>query len=343
MDLSDYSDFLSEHNKALEHRLPILLKSCFASLDAALWLIAGTNYAQALSLLHNSIELAFKAELAKIHPLLIADNRKLDYETFKSFLKDEFSKHDQGSRLNINDFDLDKTITFTDALSRVKELYPGLFKEWDSGLKELQKHRNQIIHYGANEKDFDQYVHIIASTAIPFLDEFLIASNQVFLDKLLGSGIYHETVVARKVADRLQSERLPSQKYILRTVRRKILRAYSELPEPEGEEGHKVGFEKDYLLGEQAEKIIDLEWAGDYSVEIFCKICDSVRTFVKVQPVKEPVLGLIPLALYCPICGLKITEDDKYLALYHVGEIDKEIVDKFFDENRSALEDDGFF
>ncbi len=336
MDPDNRSSSLSEYDKAFDHRLPVLLKSCLDSIDAALWLIAGHEYPQALSLLHNSVELALKAELAKIHPLLIADinsSRRLNYEDFKPFLKDEFSKHPQGSRLNIKDFDLDKTISFTDALSRIKEIYPELFKQWDDKLKELQKYRNQIIHYGANAADLDQYVYVISSIAFPFLDEFLIASHQGSLHKLLGSEIYREMLVARRIADRLHSEMLPPQTYVLRTVILKTLWTYSYFPEPKGEEGHQTMFEKNYLLGEQAEKTIVRAWADDYFVKIICRICNGVWTFVKVQPVKEPELGLEPLALYCPICGLKITEEDKYLALYHVGEIEKRFVDKFFDEN----------
>jgi hypothetical protein len=81
--------------------LPESLRSSFESFMAALWLITDDNFPQALSLLHNSIELAFKAELEQIHPLLIADSKRLDYETLKIYLREEFLKHPRGLHINI--------------------------------------------------------------------------------------------------------------------------------------------------------------------------------------------------------------------------------------------------
>jgi hypothetical protein len=348
MNLDNQSNYSPETDGTPEHRLP-LFRGCVDTLYAALWLIAGENYPQALSLFHSSIELAFKAELARIHPLLIA--AKLDFDTLKSFLKDDFLKHPQGSQLSIkdfdqlsiSDFDLDKTISFIDALARMKDIYPELFQRWGGKIAELHKHRNKIIHYGAISEDDGEYACAIALIALPFLDEFLTLSNQWPLGQILREEMYREIAIARQVTERLVKEKLPLRTYVLRAVRCKVLQSHSTLPEPESEEGYQSVFEKDFVLSQEAEERINRKWFDNFYLEISCRICDSARTFVKVQPIKEPVLDLIPLAVYCPKCGLEINEEDKYLALYHVGKIEKELVDKFFEENRDALEYDGFF
>lgn len=317
--------------------LPEFFRSSFESLLAALWLIAGDNFPQALSMLHNSIELALKAELERIHPLLIVDSKKLDYGTLKMYLRKEFLKHPYGEQIHIKEPGLEKTIIFLEAVSRNKEIYPELITKWEEKLKELHKYRNQIIHAGANSQDDGKYVFLITSIAIPFLDDFFWISNQVSFEKELGSETYRELMVAKRVSDKLKSENLPSQSYILRTLKWKVLQENRYLPEPDGEDGYKASFEKEFVLGQQVEK----EWQYEYSIEVICKICDSVRTFVKVDIVQKPKLGLKPNALYCPVCGLQITEKEKYLAEYHVGEIEQDIVDRFFDENRDALQFDG--
>lgn len=66
-----------EQKRKVAETAPQLLFSCLESIDAALWLIVGNRKAQALVSMHNSVELAFKAELECIHRALIADYKKL--------------------------------------------------------------------------------------------------------------------------------------------------------------------------------------------------------------------------------------------------------------------------
>ncbi len=91
-----------------------------------MWLVAGQRLPQALVMLHNCLELAFKAELEGIHPSLIAKVDRWRYEDLKAILREEFLSHPKGAEISLPDFDFDKTITFTEAMKRVANLYKPL-------------------------------------------------------------------------------------------------------------------------------------------------------------------------------------------------------------------------
>ena len=57
--------FLSQPNKYLAKPVPEFLESSFTALLASFRLISEDNFSQTVSLLHNSIELTLKGELAK--------------------------------------------------------------------------------------------------------------------------------------------------------------------------------------------------------------------------------------------------------------------------------------
>jgi hypothetical protein len=155
----DYQLSLNEFKKAAETTSQLLV-NCLESMDAALWLISGDRIPQALVMLHNSIEMAFKSELERIHRVLIADNRRLDYKALKSLLKDAFHAHPRGREMKIPDFDMERTIVFADAMERVSELYP-IVGTWETKLKRAQYLRNDIVHYGSSPKAGTDYVGVI--------------------------------------------------------------------------------------------------------------------------------------------------------------------------------------
>src|SRR5262245_18539002 len=146
--------------KIRESHSPLAV-SAMESLDAALWLLGGRREPQALSLLHNAIELALKGELENIHRALIADGRRWGYEELKAILREAFLAHPRGASVNLPEFDIDRTITFDEAINRVKDLYPSLLTKWEKQLKKLHSFRNKLIHYGHEPSDISDFVEAI--------------------------------------------------------------------------------------------------------------------------------------------------------------------------------------
>jgi hypothetical protein len=182
-----------------------LLVNCLESIDASLWLIAGNRLPQALTLLANSVEVAFKSELERIHRVLIADKSRLDYKALKSLLRDAFLAHPRGHGLQIPTFDMERTITFAEAMDRVLELYP-MVSVWKSRLQNLYNLRNDIVHYGATQKQDGEYTAAVATVAVPFLTSFLREAQNVELEKFITPGVSRELTVAGQVCDKLQAE-----------------------------------------------------------------------------------------------------------------------------------------
>ena len=208
-----------------------LLVNCLESIDASLWLVAGGRIPQALILLLNSIEIAFKAELERIHRVLIADTRRLDYTALKSLLRNDFLTHPRGQQMIIPEFDMDRTISFTEAMERVKELYP-LVNIWKPRLQELQTLRNDIVHYGASKKQDTAYADRIATVAFPFLNDFLQESSNISLEKAVTSAVFREQLVAREVCERLKKDNEDGGSYVLGTVRLMMLYTFVDWPKP---------------------------------------------------------------------------------------------------------------
>lgn len=327
--IGDYVARLSEQKKALRSTAP-LLGSCFDCIDASLWLIAGGRIPQALSLLHNGIELALKAELERIHRVFIVDNRKLDYQTLKSLLKEAFQSHPHGAQMEIPDFDVEYTITFSEAMKRVKDLYKPLINRWQPQLEAQRKLRNDMVHFGSKPEDEARYAEAIATVAFPFLEKFLEESNQISLEKLVTPGVYRELRVARKVYERLNKEGREPAVYPLKTVAVKVLYDNVEWPKAADDEGWGLVMKAEVGLAIEAEKEVQHEW--DYWIKTECTICDYFQTFVKVKPSAKPIRSLTPLAVRCPRCNLNIYEKEAFLAEYHVGDLGGEVVKKFFEE-----------
>jgi hypothetical protein len=298
--IGDYYERLNVLKKAKEGTTPSLI-SCLDSIDAALWLIAGNRVPQALVMLHNSIEIIFKSELERIDPSLI-------------YIK-------KNSNTN-------KTISFNEALKQVAELYP-LVNKWSNNLEKAKDSRNHIIHYGSKIDDFEKYVVQIVTILFPFLREFL-QEIEVDLEKWLTSPVSREIEVALKTCEQLQKENKAIRRYILKTVSLIMFYQNVDFPRLSTITGVTDG-EEEFEMTEIMEKRLEKEW-DDSFVETSCRICDSISLFVKVEPSAHLQNSLRVLAAKCPHCGLDISEDELYLAEYHVGELDEDEIEKFLRE-----------
>lgn len=306
------------------------LTSSLETIDAALWLIAGERIAQSLSLFHNAIELMLKSELARVNPVLIADLNKFDYKNLKMILREDFLKHPKSTLMNLPNFDIDKTISFTEALSRVGELYESLVRKWRTPLGELQDQRNGIVHFGSTKQDLDRYSNTIVTVALPFIEEFLWEVRQISLEKLILKEVYREYRVADQVCRCLMSQKSQPGEYVLKTLAKEVLVINSEyLSDDDGE--------RDFELAERKWGRSFRRGFTDWTVQSICRLCSGI-VLVKVNPIKNPERKLIPLAVECSKCKLSISENDRYLAEYHFGEIDKPTADEFWQENEDLVD-----
>lgn len=328
MHIIEYLRSVQARNKA-EFRSN-LLNNCIEGIDGAIWLIGGFRIPQALTALYNSIELAFKGELEEIHPILIADTRNLSYDTLKSIMKDEFEQHPLGSRLNISEFDIERTITFDDAMKRVSELHSDIITKWRQKLALLKTHRNQIVHYGAKDEQWGLYTHLIATVALPFLAEYLAESVGLSLETIITPGIFKEVKVAEAVCAKRAAEGKEPRLYCLGTLSVKVRYTFIDWPRYADVAGVNMG-EESFLLSNLLKKEINKEWGHGEWIKTFCEICGCPDAFVKVKPITTPTKRLLPVAIRCPKCALGITEKDEFLAEYHVGELDSNIEREYFE------------
>jgi hypothetical protein len=326
--VGDFYDRINEMQKAQEFGSQPLL-SCMESIDATLWLLAGNRIPQALVMLHNSVEIVFKSELERIHPLLINEIRKLDYEAIKGLLKNSLQSNDRGQKMDIVDFEIernfntDKTITFDEAKKRVAEFHP-VVKPWNSKLTETKNSRNNITHYGSKREDRGTYIGQITTILFPFIETFLREIGIDF-EKLVTSSVYREIQVAKKVCERLEKEHNPIGSYTLKTIALKMLYQNVDFPKASDITG-KDDYDDNWIVGDWMKKQLEKEWDESF-IKKDCKICDSIDLFVKVEPNFNNSLHV--LAAKCPHCGLDISESEEYLAEYHVGELNQEDVEFF--------------
>lgn len=325
-----YAERIAEWKKA-QSASSQLLTNALELIDSALWLVAGGRNSQAVSALHNSIELIFKAELERVHRVLIAD--KFDYKSLKSLLKDAFLKHPQGKSLVIEDYDLEKTITFTEALCRTKDLYPQIGK-WDRHLKRLQSARNDIVHYGSDPNKIDDYVFLIAAVAFPFLAEFLASSNGIDLRKLVGRDIYREVDVANAVCLDMQNNGTTQFRTALKTVQRAVLYRNVEFPQPADADGWiKDNFDREFEAAESLKAELRGRWEGEV-IDAPCHICGSIHAFAEIENFEETgVRDMAPLSLACAVCGLDLSRTDTPLPQIHYGVISAADIEELMRES----------
>jgi uncharacterized protein YlaI len=315
--------------KKVEQEKSALLFNCLASVRASLWLLAGDQIEQAVIILHNSIELAFKAELAQIHPILISE-QKFNYRNLKTLLKKEFESHPRGVSLNIPDLEIDRTINFSEAMKRVIELYPELIGKWESGIIRLQRARNNIVHSGARALDKSEYIYVIAVVAYPFLEEFLQEAQDISLKLIIRPSIYREVSVAAELCERLKDIDKKLSPYVFKTIRHSVFYTYVDWPRASEDILGLESGTSDMLLGEVAEMYIKREWANFNWMRVDCRICDNISTFVKLSNVSLAEQILTPIEVYCPHCGLKIAENEQLLAEVHIGKITEDSSEQFF-------------
>lgn len=339
-----YLGRLDEWKKA-ESAPSTLLSNALELIDGSLWLIAGGRLSLAVSALHNAIELAFKAELEKVHRVLLVDTRQLDYKSLKSLLKESFLDHPQGKGLVIDDYDLEKTITFSEALSRIKELFPWI-DQWNQQLRELQSTRNDIVHRGSGSGKHDEYAYQISTCAFPFLLEFLRASSGIDLKRLVGWEIYRELDVATAACVELKRNGQSGFRKALKTVQCAMIYRNVDFPEPTDSHGFVAGnFDREFETANSVRSYICGGWSG-VTIDVHCKICGSIHAFAEVlemegleeigaiEEIEQVISGdMDPLSLTCAVCGLNLSRGDGPLPRLHYGPISAEDVKKSLREN----------
>jgi hypothetical protein len=211
--------------------------------------------------------------------------------------------------MEIPAFEMERTITFEEAMSRVKDLYP-LVNQWQAELKRLLVLRNDVTHYGANKEKASEYCDMIATVAVPFLTAFLQESSDISLEQLVSSSVFHELEVAKTVCERLKKEKKEDETYALNTVEQMMRYTYiSARP--------KLDMDDEFELVEQTRRAVQKDW-GDGFIETTCRICSST-CFVKVETLTPARRDVEVTAVICGGCDLLIRESELYLAACHVG------------------------
>lgn len=346
--LIESGHFRAEHEKIklLNSRLLI---SAVSVIEAAYWLIGGNRFAQALVMLDTAIELVLKGELERIHRILIADTKNLDFQTLKSLLKEAFRQHPSGKDVLINEFDIERTIYFDMAFDRVAELYPIIKEHWRPRLlptkggneNALHALRNDIVHYGGNVDQEGQYVAAIVEVALPFLEQILALITQhqespVSLRHLLMEWIYRQVDVAQAVLKELRENGLPPATYAIEPLAHHIVWSHTQWPSPQDDQTSIQLSDEWYDFAKR--QVLPKGWDSDLTVEVKCPICGSMAPDQSYVPAKvllddEP-LGeklLVPEGFVCYVCGFLIDPAERYLAKHFAqGIIPEETAAAFF-------------
>jgi len=168
--------------------------------------------------------------------------------------------------------------------------------------------------------------------AVPFIESFLMESRQISLEKLIRPDIYKEIKVAERVCLRLKQERSQPGEYVLYTVGTRLIATQSNyLSSYDGE--------RDFELLKIKEREIEKKWGANWFLFTPCLICDGGTIFVKVHPSKKPMRTLKPLAAECSKCELIITDSDKYLAEYHIDNIDDIAIKEFWNKYEEYVDE----
>ena len=318
----------SEAMEAIRRERSPLLASAIETLDAAIWVMAGGSHAQAVSLFHTVIELSLKAELDRVHRALIADRRSLEYNDLKRILRQEFAAHPRGQALAIPPFDIDKTITFLEAVDRVADLYREVIQPWRKRLEAFHLLRNDIVHAGRRGAAPMGEVEAIVLVAFPFLKTFLgsVLPEGTTVEALVMRRVYREFEVAQNVADhfRRESRELPIPVSVLGCLSRLIVfnRTYvAEFWDRDGyleDEG-----DRDFRLGEQAKREFE-DGTRHHDFTGACHICGNYSLLVSLELDEErsPPQVFVQ-ALSCFKCGLWLEGDSpEALANVHFGPVD---------------------
>lgn len=328
-----------------EHRPP-MLASAIDTFNAAMWVVAGGRLPQAVSLLHTSIELALKSELDRVHRALVAGLKNLDYDDLKRILRNEFASHPKGRDMEIPPFDFDKTITFTDSVTRVGDLYKNTVPRWKTRLVQLHELRNDIVHSGIRGEKSIGYVDAILCVAFPFLDSFLkdILPEGASLENLTTPRVYRELAIASNVADEKKKRKEVLDGDLLEVVASVVKFNGSHLQalvdnmgwiEDEGE--------RDYELRQRVLRAFEQRGYrpdfdnGNFANDQSCRVCgeSSLIVSLDVNELSDTPVVFVK-AVVCYKCGLFLEgSTPASLVNVHFGAIPEDI-------SRAFLRDTGY-
>lgn len=315
--IGDYYARLDERRRIAAGKSQLLVY-CLDLVEAALWSIAGGEDPQAIVQLDGCIEILFKAELETVHRVLVADTRRLDYEGLKRLLRDAFRSHPRGQKLQIDDYDIEQTITFAEAKRRVRDLVPAV-RLRDADIQVLHAARNEIVHYGPDRTRSGDYSRMIATIAFPFVSELLAEVGPVDFGRLVTPPVLRELTVARDVCEMASSKDVDVGPYCLRTVRWRVLHDRVQWPHPDDNSDSVQLDDRDYAVADRVRAQFERRW--DLTLDHHCKICEWYPAFVAVDVETQPVRRLVPKAFECPKCALTIDAADRYLAALHIDDI----------------------
>jgi hypothetical protein len=321
--------------EAIRRERSPLLASAIETLDAAIWVMAGGSHAQAVSLFHTAIELSLKAELDRVHRALIADRRGLEYNDLKRILRQEFAAHPRGQTLSIPPFDIDKTITFLEAIDRVADLYREVIHPWRKRLEAFHSLRNDIVHAGLREAASMGEVEAIVLVAFPFLKTFLgaVLPDGATVEGLVMRRVYREFEVAQVVAEQLRRDQrvLPIPGSVIGCLSRLVIFNRTYVAEFWDRDGYSEDEgDRDFRLGEQAKREFERDaWHHDFTGT--CHLCrnHSLLVSLKLDEEKSPPQVFVQ-ALSCFKCGLWLEGDSpRALANLHFGPVEGDEIEAF--------------
>lgn len=326
--------------EAIRRERSPLLASSIETLDAATWVMAGGSHAQAVSLFHTAIELSLKAELDRVHRALIADRRGLEYNDLKRILRQEFAAHPRGQALSIPPFDIDKTITFLEAVDRVGDLYREVIQPWRKRLEAFHQLRNDIVHAGRRGPSPLGEIEAILLVAFPFLKTFLgaVLPAGATVESLVMRRIYREFEVAHQAVEhrKRKSSQDPIGADALACLSRLIVFNRSHVADLWDRDGYLLDEgDRDYELGEQAKREFERDGLH-HDFTGLCRICSNHSALISLELEEERASPRVYVkALSCFKCGLRLDGDSpEAIANIHFGPVEP-------DQMRAYLKDIG--
>jgi hypothetical protein len=294
-----------------------LVESGLEQVEAAVWLVAGQRFSQAVTAVHAAIELLLKAALETVHPILIAE--QIDYRLLKSLLKDAVEGIPQLQSEDARTAEFKSTIGFWEAFERAKDFYPQL-RASQADLQRLQAARNGIVHRRADLSD-DELVRLIFGIAMPFLEAFTLSSTGIELEKLLGPNIYREIRVACEVCASLEDSGKTGYAYVVKTIQTAIFYRDVDFPAPIDEDGWALDEgNREFHIGRSLKGELERQCSG-IVIDIMCKICGSAYAYAEIDHFDGDAVDCAPHSVACSRCGLWVVRSDTGLAAAHFGTV----------------------
>ncbi len=128
--------------------------------------------------------------------------------------------------------------------------------------------------------------------------------------------------MAKQVCDASAKAGLNVGRYCLKTLRWRVLHDRVQWPNPDDDAVSVSLDERGLEMAGRLRDQVSRRW--DAFIEHQRKICGWYPSFVAVEPQTQPVRKLLPIAFECPKCGLRIDEDERFLAAFHIDDITDE-------------------